>query len=213
MDLRQDAGDKAFLLCNGEKARSVEELREKLLNISEQDYAAHANSQKNDFSAWVKDVYGDRKLAGRIAQAKTPAIAAAEIKIRLSETLPKTTTAIVKAPTSNHAIVHKVVKPEVKKIKIALQKPKILKLHKPAAKAGLKRSNGLKKDSLFSRLMKKKSIRTRTMVPDAHKFLTAYISMQRPTVSHLYFSKGISDFMLGLTVGIVIGIIIAHIVI
>jgi hypothetical protein len=212
MDLRQDAGDRAFILANGEKARNVEELGDKLPGIGEQVYSQHANSQKNDFSSWVKDVYGDKNLANNLAKAKNPAGAAAAIKRRLAETAPKITTEILKAPKSSHAIVQKVAKPEVKEIKISREKPKTLKLGKSAKKIKL-RGSTREKEHFFAKLLRKKSIKQRAIMPDAHNFLKAYMSMQRPTVSHLYFSKGISDFMLGLTIGIVIGIILAHILV
>ncbi|MFH1182253.1 MAG: hypothetical protein V1702_04800 [Candidatus Woesearchaeota archaeon] len=213
MDLRQDAGEKAFVLVNGEKAHNVEELGEKLLNIGEQGYSSHANSRKNDFSNWVRDVYEDKKLADNLAKAKNPAHAAAVIKKRLAETAPRITTEVLKAPKSSHATVQKVAKPKVMEIKIRREKPKTLKLKKKSKKIKLRGSAKSKGGNFFMNLLKKKSIKHKAIVPDAHKFLTAYMSMQRPTVSHLYFSKGISDFMLGMTIGIVIGIILAHILI
>ena len=49
------------------------------------------------------------------------------------------------------------------------------------------------------RVKKKNSQRTQ-------QFLRAHMAMERPTVQHLYFSKGIVDFLLGLVVGIGIGL-------
>jgi hypothetical protein len=211
MDLRQDAGERAFVLANGEKARNVEELAEKLPGIGDDAYSSHANSQKNDFSNWVKDVYADKKLADKLAKAKNPADAAAAIKQRMTETAPKITNEVVRAPKSSHATVQKVAKPKIMQIKIDRQKPKTLKLQQKSKKIKLKARSRKKEGNFFSRMLKKKTLNTKAGVPDAHKFLTAYMSMQRPTVSHLYFSKGVSDFVLGITIGIVIGVILAHV--
>lgn len=213
MNLRQDSGEKAFILNNGEKARSVEELAEKLLHLDDACYSSHANNQKNDFSSWIKGVYEDKKLADKLAKAKNPAEASDVIKTRLAETAPKIVTEVVKAPKSSHVTVQKVLKPEIIKLKIRRKKPKTLKSQKKSKKIRLNLSALSKGENFFKRMLRQKSIRHRPIVPDAHKFLKAYMSMQRPTVSHLYFSKGISDFVLGITIGIVIGIILANILV
>ena len=44
---------------------------------------------------------------------------------------------------------------------------------------------------------------------NAKQFLQAYMAMERPTTSHLFYSKGLLDFLVGLVVGIVIGIILS----
>lgn len=43
----------------------------------------------------------------------------------------------------------------------------------------------------------------------AHNFLQAFIAMERPNSIHLFYSKGVLDFLVGVVVGIVIGMIIA----
>lgn len=44
---------------------------------------------------------------------------------------------------------------------------------------------------------------------NAKHFLQAYLAMERPTTTHLFYTKGVLDFLVGLIIGIVIGIIIA----
>ncbi len=44
----------------------------------------------------------------------------------------------------------------------------------------------------------------------ARQFLQAYLSMERPNTTHLFYSKGVLDFLVGMIIGIVIGIIIAN---
>ncbi len=45
--------------------------------------------------------------------------------------------------------------------------------------------------------------------PKARQFLAHYFALERPHTTHLLFSKGIIDFLLGLVIGILVGIIIA----
>ncbi len=48
-----------------------------------------------------------------------------------------------------------------------------------------------------------------TTEPNAKQFLTHYFALQRPNTQHLFFTKGSVDFLLGLIVGILVGLIIA----
>ena len=43
----------------------------------------------------------------------------------------------------------------------------------------------------------------------ARQFLQAYLAMERPNSTHLFYSKGVLDFLVGVLIGIVIGIIIS----
>ena len=43
----------------------------------------------------------------------------------------------------------------------------------------------------------------------AKNFLPAYLAMERPNTTHLFFSKGIADFLLGLIVGVLIGMVLS----
>lgn len=45
--------------------------------------------------------------------------------------------------------------------------------------------------------------------PKARQFLAHYFALERPNVSHLLFSKGAIDFLLGLVIGILVGLMIA----
>ncbi|MEK6853941.1 MAG: hypothetical protein AABX60_01280 [Nanoarchaeota archaeon] len=49
-------------------------------------------------------------------------------------------------------------------------------------------------------------------MPKAKEFLAHYFALERPNTTHLFFSKGIIDFLLGLIIGILVGIIIAAMV-
>lgn len=48
--------------------------------------------------------------------------------------------------------------------------------------------------------------------PKAKQFLAHYFAVERPHTSHLFFSKGVMDFLLGFVIGILAGIIISILV-
>ena len=50
---------------------------------------------------------------------------------------------------------------------------------------------------------------SKTRTPKAKQFLANYFALDRPNTSHLFFSKGAIDFLLGLIIGILLGLIIA----
>jgi uncharacterized membrane protein YheB (UPF0754 family) len=66
----QSAGDRAFILSNGEKINTIRELYEHLGRISEEIFFHHVNSTKNDFSKWIVDVFNETSLASRISELK-----------------------------------------------------------------------------------------------------------------------------------------------
>jgi len=45
--------------------------------------------------------------------------------------------------------------------------------------------------------------------PKANQFLKHYFMLERPHTAHLFMSKGVIDFMLGLVIGILAGLIVA----
>jgi len=47
-------------------------------------------------------------------------------------------------------------------------------------------------------------------VPNSRQFIQAYLAMERPNTTHLLFTKGILDFLVGMIIGIVIGIILVN---
>lgn len=209
MDLRQDAGDKSFRLVDGIIIHNVEELRERFLNVPSQHYNHHVNKEKNDFSNWIRDVYGDKKLAKLILKAKTPLEAAKSIRKRLAETDPKVITKTVKALKPRHSLKKKIEHPKATKIDVPKRKVTEIKFRrkKKRLKSTTRRSNIKDKKSVIE--LVRKTIK-KTPIPNAHKFFTAYMAMQRPTSTHLYFSKGIADFLLGLVIGILVGIVMAN---
>jgi hypothetical protein len=58
--------DKHFFLCEGGSLGSIEELFAELQTMEPHVYGHHVNAERNDFSAWVRDVFQDRFLAKNI---------------------------------------------------------------------------------------------------------------------------------------------------
>jgi len=52
-----------FYLNDGRILKNMENLRDALNAMSDELFAYHVNSAKNDFSNWVRDIMNDEKLA------------------------------------------------------------------------------------------------------------------------------------------------------
>ncbi len=74
----------AFWCHDGSIFRDMKELAEGLLKMSDDVFAYHANTEKNDFSNWVRDVIKDEKLAYDLEQATGKAQAAGCVATRLT---------------------------------------------------------------------------------------------------------------------------------
>lgn len=61
--------EQQFLLCNGTRLKNINELALTLDSISEEDFSAHVNEEKNDFGNWVRDVFKEETLANELQQA------------------------------------------------------------------------------------------------------------------------------------------------
>ena len=59
-----------FVVADGRKLKSIMELADALETMSEEIFRHHANEFRNDFSAWVKDVFYEHSLAEDISMAK-----------------------------------------------------------------------------------------------------------------------------------------------
>ena len=59
-----------FVVADGRKLKNIIELADALETMSEEIFRHHANEFKNDFSAWVKDVFYDHSLAEDISRAR-----------------------------------------------------------------------------------------------------------------------------------------------
>ena len=60
-----------FVVADGRKIKNIIELADALETMSEDIFRHHVNDFKNDFSAWVKDVFYDHSLAEDISRARS----------------------------------------------------------------------------------------------------------------------------------------------
>lgn len=63
--------EKCFWVNNGPILKNVAELPTTLRRMSDKTFQHHVNHQKNDFARWIKEVFGDARLADAIRKAKT----------------------------------------------------------------------------------------------------------------------------------------------
>jgi hypothetical protein len=59
-------GEYVFWCNDGTVFKNMRELRDGLANMSEETYAYHVSTDKNDFSRWVRDVIKDENLAAEL---------------------------------------------------------------------------------------------------------------------------------------------------
>jgi hypothetical protein len=89
---KQDAGrvladtphDKCFLCHDGCVAQNLHQLADCLSHISTDSFRHHANDSRNDFANWVRDVFGDDKLAKDLAKAGDRKEAAEIVRNRIA---------------------------------------------------------------------------------------------------------------------------------
>jgi len=77
-------GKDVFRCHDGRTFRDMKELADGLVTISDDIFAYHVNSERNDFSKWVRDVIGDEKLASDLATATNRTQAAGYVTARLA---------------------------------------------------------------------------------------------------------------------------------
>ncbi len=63
----------AFRFSDGQTLRNMKELGDVLKTMKEETYVSHANTEKNDFTNWVRDIIKDGMLAKDLQKATTQA--------------------------------------------------------------------------------------------------------------------------------------------
>lgn len=82
--LGDTSGDKCFFCRDGCVSKNLQQLAECLDRISEDSYHHHVTPIKNDFSNWVRDVFGDDKLANDLSRCANSAEAAKTVRDRIT---------------------------------------------------------------------------------------------------------------------------------
>ena len=62
-----------FVVADGRRLKNIIELADALETMSEEIFSHHVNEFKNDFSSWVKDVFGEHNLAENLKSAASKA--------------------------------------------------------------------------------------------------------------------------------------------
>ncbi|HIH31456.1 TPA: hypothetical protein HA235_02000 [Candidatus Woesearchaeota archaeon] len=62
--------EKYFVLCNGEKIKSLNELASTLETMSDDVFFYHVTNDRNDFANWINDVFQDFDLAESVRKTK-----------------------------------------------------------------------------------------------------------------------------------------------
>ena len=77
--------DKVFLVQDGQKVASLQELHRALLAMDKGTFSAHVNADKNDFAQWVADVHNDAALADSLRKHGTKVSLARALGVRISQ--------------------------------------------------------------------------------------------------------------------------------
>jgi len=64
--------DQAFVLANGEKLFTLDDLSEAINLIDPETFQTHVAGDKNDFANWVEYVFGETELAENLRKYPTP---------------------------------------------------------------------------------------------------------------------------------------------
>lgn len=85
--LTEPAPHNQFFVSDGSVIKNVAELVWALDKMNEETYNFHANKEKNDFSSWIRDVFGEEKLAEDLKTSASKAEAQLAVAKRLLKEL------------------------------------------------------------------------------------------------------------------------------
>ncbi|MGM5481317.1 MAG: hypothetical protein ACQESE_02805 [Nanobdellota archaeon] len=72
VSLEKIPADKYFVLKNGQQIEHYLALADTLDDLEKEVVDYHVNELHNDFATWIEDVFGEKELAKKIAQSKSP---------------------------------------------------------------------------------------------------------------------------------------------
>jgi len=82
--LSEASGDKRFFCHDGCVASNLQQLVDCLSHMPEESFKHHVTPLKNDFRNWIRDVFGDDKLANYVSAIDNSAEAAKIIASRIA---------------------------------------------------------------------------------------------------------------------------------
>lgn len=77
-------GESRFFCFDGKVFCNLEELQNALKTMSEESFFHHVNSDKNDFSNWIRDVLHDVKFADKVKDIQDAKELAKKIRARIT---------------------------------------------------------------------------------------------------------------------------------
>ncbi len=69
--LKEAPTENLFWVCDGKVLKNLQELKVALENMNDDSYRYHVNQEKNDFANWIKDIFGEEKLAQQLRKARS----------------------------------------------------------------------------------------------------------------------------------------------
>src|SRR3989338_6444378 len=69
--LRNVSTENSLWIINGDIVKSLRELLKELKIMNDEAFRYHVNKERSDFSRWIKEIIGDKKLASDLKKAKT----------------------------------------------------------------------------------------------------------------------------------------------
>lgn len=76
--------EQCFWVNNGPILKNLEDLASALSEMKDETFKYHANKNKNDFSAWLVNVIGDKKLADGLMSSRSRESALKKVRSRLN---------------------------------------------------------------------------------------------------------------------------------
>lgn len=76
--------EKCFWVNNGPILKNLEELANFLPEMSDETFEHHINSEKNDFSNWINDILGDKRLANDLLSSNNRYSVLQKVRDRLN---------------------------------------------------------------------------------------------------------------------------------
>ena len=69
--MAESQGVLCFWVNNGPVVKNLFELKNAILEMSDEKFDYHTKRDGNDFAKWVGDILGEKKLAAKLARTKT----------------------------------------------------------------------------------------------------------------------------------------------
>ena len=82
--LRDTPSEQCFWVNNGPIIKNLDELSNVLPEMKDETFHHHVNNEKNDFSSWINNVIGDKKLAHDLLSSRNKESAVKKLRSRLN---------------------------------------------------------------------------------------------------------------------------------